>query len=237
MSTGSKIFVRQQPFRGRAVRPSMDVAGEVQDLRNDIKDEFKHSPLMIVEEFTNLPASDDDAIKASVASVATATTYSGAALDGVIGGGTISPPRNILITTAGVTPADAPATAVITGLDVNGDVLTESIAVAQTATTAAGTKCFAKVTSIALTAGDGTAATLKFGTGAVVGLARKVKSRTGAAAVITEWMDGAAVGTAGVFGLPATNLPNGGYTPNTAPNGTHDYCLYYEEDLGLNTTQ
>ena len=65
--------------------------------------------------FTNLAASDDDAIKTSIASSTSTVTYSGAALNGAIGSGAISPPRNILITTAGGTPADAPATATITG--------------------------------------------------------------------------------------------------------------------------
>ena len=181
--------------------------------------------------FTNLAASDDDAIKTSIASSTSTVTYSGAALNGAIGSGAISPPRNILITTAGGTPADAPATATITGLAIDGSAQTETINVAQTATTAAGVKAFASVSSIALSAGDGTDATLKFGTGNVVGLDSKLRDVGGATngGVVKE-VANATVVTNGTFVLPATSGPFGTYSPNTAPNGTNDYAVVYLVD-------
>lgn len=181
--------------------------------------------------FTNLAASDDDAIKTAIASSTSVATYSGAALNGVIGAGAISPPRNILITTAGGTPADAPATATITGTAVDGSAQTETINVAQTGTTAAGVKAFATVTSIALPAGEGTGATLAFGTGVVVGLDSKLRDVGGAAngGVVKE-VANATVVTNGTFVLPATSGPFGSYSPNTAPNGTNDYAVVYMVD-------
>lgn len=181
--------------------------------------------------FTNLAASDDDAIKTAIATVASTVTYSGADLNGAIGAGAISPPRNILITTAGGTPADAPATATITGTAIDGSAQSEVINVAQTATTAAGVKAFASVTSIALSAGQGTDATLAFGTGVVVGLDSKLRDVGGAAngGVVKE-VANATVVTNGTFVLPATSPPYGSYSPNTAPNGTNDYAVVYMVD-------
>jgi hypothetical protein len=37
-------------------------------------------------------------------------------------------------------------------------------------------------------------------------------------------------GGAGAYATPAVGVPNGTYTPATAPNGVHDYCLVYERD-------
>lgn len=180
------------------------------------------------ETFTNVAAADADSIKTSVASIASPVTYSGSALNGVIGAGAISPPRNITITTAGATPADAPATATITGTAADGSVQTEVINVGQTATTVAGAKAFASVVSIALSAGDGTGATLTFGTGNVLGLSSKLRDVGGvaAAAVLVEVEAGVVV-TTGTFVLPATSGPFGTYAPATVPNGTNDYAVVY----------
>jgi hypothetical protein len=152
-------------------------------------------------------------------------------LNGAIGAGAVSPPRNILITTAGDTPADAPATATITGTAIDGSVQTETITVAQTGTTAAGVKAFASVTSIALPAGQGTGATLAFGTGVVIGLDSKLRSVGGTAngGVVKE-VANASVVTNGTFVLPATSPPFGSYSPNSAPNGTNDYAVVYMVD-------
>jgi len=181
--------------------------------------------------FTNLAASAATAIKTAIASSTSVVTYSGSDLNGSIGAGAISPPRNILITTAGTTPSDAPATATITGTAIDGSAQTETITVAQTGTTAAGVKAFATVTSIALPAGDGTGATLAFGTGVVVGLDSKLRDVGGATngGVLKEVVN-ASVVTNGTFVLPATSGPFGTYSPNTAPNGTNDYAVLYAVD-------
>lgn len=111
--------------------------------------------------------SDDDRFVASGAMKATAYTIANAAsADGLA--------RNILIThTAGDT-ADTLGDAVIVGTDVNDEALTETITVGA-GTTTAGTKCFKTVTSITtpgwvIDAAEGTADTIKFGTGNLVGL-------------------------------------------------------------------
>ena len=181
--------------------------------------------------FTNLAAADDDAIKTVIATTTSTATYTGAALNGAIGAGAVSPPRNITVTTAGGTPADAPATATITGTAIDGSAQTEVINVGQTATTVAGAKAFATATSIALTAGQGTDATLTFGTGNIIGLDSKLRDVGGASngGVIKEVANTTVV-TNGVFVLPATSGPFGTYAPNAIPNGTNDYTIVYMVD-------
>jgi hypothetical protein len=36
--------------------------------------------------------------------------------------------------------------------------------------------------------------------------------------------------TNGVMATAAIGAPHGTYTPNTAPDGANDYCIYYEYD-------
>ena len=139
-------------------------------------------------------------------------------------------PRQLVFTTAGTTPAHAPATALITGVDAAGNVQTETVTLAQTATTATTTKFFAGFSSIAYAAGDGTGATVAIGfVDTTIGLAKKVKTRAGLTGAIREICDGSVV-TDGTLTAAASALPFGSYTPNTAPNGVHDYCIMYEYD-------
>ncbi len=143
------------------------------------------------------------------------------------------PPRNITVTTGGTTPADAPANVTINGKvrDSQGRLIdqTETIAVSQTAATVAGTLAFSQVTSIEEEQADGTAATLAYGFGDLIGLGKPLVSRAGLEAVLHEIVAGAEVST-GVFVDAATAAPNGTYTPATAPDGANDYAVYYEYD-------
>lgn len=138
-------------------------------------------------------------------------------------------PSQLVFTTAGVTASDAPANVVITGRDINGNVLSETLSLAQTATTATSVGYYAAISTLAFAAADGTGATLAITFSANVGLSRKIMLRTGAATLIRELMDGTAP-TAGALIVPATAIPNGAYTPNTAGNDVHDYAVYYEMD-------
>jgi hypothetical protein len=203
--------------------------GEVGDLRKDVSAQLAPLAAITVEEFTNPATAAINAIKLAIASVAAAVTYSAAQLDGAVGQGVLNPPRNITVTTAGTTPADAPATATINGIDVNGKAISETITVSQTAATAAGAKAFSKVTSIVLPVADGAGATLAFGFGAIIGLGKKIKSRAGLAFLLKEAAGGAVV-TNGVIVAATTGLPNGTYAPNSAPNGATTYAVYYEYD-------
>jgi len=136
-------------------------------------------------------------------------------------------PRALVFTTAGATPADAPATATVKGKDVNGNAISETLALAQTGTTATTENFFAQIDSIEYPAGDGTGATIAITPSAAIGLSRKLRSRAGRAAVLQEVAAGTVV-TNGTFTLPATHKPYGSYAPNTAANDANDYCIYYE---------
>ena len=136
-------------------------------------------------------------------------------------------PRNVTFTTAGATPADAPANAVIVGTDIDDAALTETVTIAQTATIASGLKAFKTITSITYAAGDGAAATVAIGFGAVFGLSKSIKSRAGLLAAIREVSVGAVV-TNGTLVSATTSPPHGTYAPNSAPDAAKDYALTYE---------
>ncbi len=216
-------------------RFNLDGTGEVNSTNVRIPDdgtgqwEIVTTGLMIeVDEFTNPAAADAAGLEAATTvstSVRTVTSF--------LAGGVAALaayPRNITFTTAGNTPADALASATITGTDVFGNALTETVNIAQTATIATGVKCFKTVTSIAYTVGQGTDATVSIGFGALLGLAHKPKVRAGGVAVLNEIAVGARV-TNGTFATPTTSPPNGSYSPNSAADGSRDYAVYYERDL------
>lgn len=182
-------------------------------------------------EFTNPPAASSVALKAATATVAAPVTLTAADLLTQGKADIATYPRRIRFATAGVTPADAPATATIVGKDVDGNDLTETVNLAQTATTADSTKFFSSITSITYPAADGTAATVSIGYSPAVGLPFMPKLVTGAVVPVREIMDGAPVATAGTFVTPAAGAPYGGYTPNTAFDGAHDYALYIEREV------
>jgi hypothetical protein len=230
MSLGSGIFNSKRAQKPHLLRGTGGLASEIGDLRDDIKAEFSPLAALAVEEFVDPPAAGAALISAAAASTVAPRTATLLAL-----AANISPPRNITVTTAGGTPADAPATAVVTGTDINGDALTETLNIPQTATIAVGAKAFASVTSIVEAAADGTDATMSYGIGALIGLGKKVKVRAGAPAIVKEIAAGSLAPTAGTFAAPSVGVPNGTYSPNSAADGSRDYCLYYEQDLTDNT--
>lgn len=225
MSNGSTLFQKQNAKIPHLVQSGGGLAGEVADLRKDLDDELAPIAPITVDDFTDAATADIDAIKAAFASVATPVTYSGAELDGVVGEDAMPIPRNITVTTgAGGTPGDAPATVTVTGT-FQGKAQSEVITVSQTAATAAGLKPFDKVTSLAFAAGDGTGATLEVGFGAGLGVAKTPKARSAATALpFRELLNGAAAASPGTLSIAKL------YVPNTAPNGTNDYAVYYEWD-------
>lgn len=229
---GAGLFSKKAPVKPHLVQTGATggVAAEVADLRDDVKRELAPMAALSEEEFTNPPAADVDAIKTAFASAVTAQSYSGAALNGVVGGADLLYPRNITVTTgAGGTPADVPATMTVTGLDVNGDVLTETINISQTAGTAVGAKCFKRVTQLDFPVGQGTGGTMEVGFGAIIGLGKKIRVLAGAVSLLKEHAAGSVV-TNGVLANPTTSPPNGSYAPNSAPDGTRDYWVLYAFD-------
>jgi hypothetical protein len=114
--------------------------------------------------------SDDDAIKLSIATSASAALYSGAALDGVIGVGTMDPTSLIDITTgAHASTYNTTDPIVIDGTDWSGNALQDSIKLTAVGggEVVSGMKAFATVTKITVPAQLTTSGTFKFGRGAL----------------------------------------------------------------------
>ena len=110
---------------------------------------------------------DADSIMVALATSASPQTLD-TEFDGVIGLGTISPPRKITVTRSSHANQDA-VTAVLTGLDEFGEVQTENLAFADTGgEVVTSTKRYSKVTSLAIPAQGGTGGTTAIGTAACV---------------------------------------------------------------------
>lgn len=119
---------------------------------------------------TDAAAADVDAILATGgASTAGVQTLTGASLNGVIGTGTMFPPRNITFTFNSHADWDA-TTAVVTGKDADGATITEDFAIPNGGNaTVTGTKLFASVSQIVIPAQTGTNGTFTVGTGSLLG--------------------------------------------------------------------
>jgi hypothetical protein len=166
-------------------------------------------------------------VKPAFAPTVAPLTVAGSAL---IQGALNSSPRVLIFTTAGTTASDAPANVVITGHDANGNVQSETLNLAQTATTATSAKYYKSIDSLAFAAADGAGSTIAITFGTSIGLSRKAIARSGATpSIIKELMDGSAP-TAGALIAAGTAIPNGAYTPNTLGNDVHDYSVMYEFD-------
>ncbi len=191
----------------------------------------------VLDDFGVLSVADNDAIVTSFATSTSPVTKSGAGLNGIIGAGVMDPPRNITITTTGFTGAyNITDPIVITGTDVNGDVLTEE----RTPLDANGNellvclKCFKTVTSIAFPAQGNTSGTFKVGFGIRVGLRHKVKwPSSGLLLLLGFWVDGAPdfIPSYSTLGLGASP-PNGAIDfTSFPPDGGTTFAAAYIKDL------
>jgi hypothetical protein len=226
--SGSGLFSDQRGKKPHLSDPGKGgVLGEVGDLRADVGNVMAKLAAITVQEWIDPVALANDGLEAATATTVaprTVTTFEAAGVAALA-----AYPRNVTFTTAGATPADAPANAVVTGTDIDGNALTETVTVPQTAATGAGVKAFKTVTSVAYAAADGTGATVAIGFGDVFGLEEMLIARGGGAAVVQEIEAGSAV-TTGTFVLPASSPPYGTYAPATAADGSNDYAVYYEYD-------
>lgn len=227
MTAGSGLFSKQRA-KVNSLLKAGGLSGEVADLRNDIAKEMQPMAAFTVDEFTNLAAATTSGLKVATATVAAAVvlTTTDLLLSGVLGH-----PRQVTFTTAGGTPAHAPASVAVEGTDVDGRFQTETINLAQTAATVSTTKAYKTVTKVSYPAADGVSATVAIGWAAPVGLSRAIKARAGLTEPLKEILNGAEIAPAtGTFTAAATNPPYGLYTPATPGNGTNDYAIFFEFD-------
>lgn len=240
MSNGSGMFSDQGALKRHLVDGKTGVAGEVNDLRGDVGRTLSGLCAWSVDEYIDSPADDPDALMTSFAPPTTATTYRASQGDftGVLSDGVIdvdsAGPRQVVFTTGGGTPADAPATCVVVGKDGAGRYLEEEVTLAQTATTATSTNFFAEVDELRFAAADGTDSTMLVGFEGDLGLRQPLVSRAGSLHVLEEIdpVGGQLLGAAvtATFTDAATSPPFGSVDPTTAVDGSNDYAYVYEYD-------
>lgn len=172
-------------------------------------------------EVTPLTA-DGDAIldgRALAASAATVTTF-------------LAQPdvaRNLTVTTGGTTNDVAAGNVVVTGLNADGQVISETFALtANLAGTVTGNKAFLRVTSIAVPVGDSPfGGTIDVGFGDKIGLPRCLD---GAGFFIKGLVDGVTL-TGETLAANATALESNTVIPNPAPNASRKFTFLFVQNF------
>lgn len=223
----SRAFANRRPLKPHLLENS-DVGGEVKHLRAQLDEAFTEletyldlAPL-ISQEFTNAPATDDDYFLTSHAAAATQDVVnSGFAATSIASGA-----RNVIITRSA-----AAGKYVTDDITVHGTLNGEAVTLTFTPGDADGgdvieaneTTGIDTILSVTFPGQVDTSGAFKVGFGVKFALNEAVKARAGLTAPIRQVYDGSVV-TNGTF---SGHL----YTPNTAPNGTHDYAVIYEADV------
>lgn len=227
ISPGSGMFSHAAPLAPHLVNGPGGIAKEVNDLRADVLARLAPLAFITVEEIDLPVAAAPTGLRLSTLTSTSITHVTTSGFTGALGPGPVTPgyPRNVTLTTTDNSGnAGYTGSATITGLDIHGVAQTETIAITNN-TTVAGKKAFSKITQIDIPAQPDALGHISFGTGSVLGLQGVVKARGGATTTqppIKEIVNGATP-TAGVL-----DVVNSTYTPNTAPNGTTKYAVYYE---------
>jgi len=116
------------------------------------------------------PTADPDAIIATGASTAGVQSLSTTSLDGAVGQGFISPPKNLTLTLSSNTDWDA-TTATVYGEDSDGNMISETFSIPNNGNaTVTGNSFFARVITVNIPAQTGTGGTFTLGTGTKLGV-------------------------------------------------------------------
>ena len=178
------------------------------------------------DEITNAAAVLTTALLAATATVNGTQTVLAAALVAAGLTALAAYPRNVTFT-GGSTTASCPTSALITGTDSDGNVLTETLALSSGS--GVGVKAFKTVVSIVMTGGTATSGTEAIGIGGKFGLSKTIKLRAGIANVVNEMLDGAYVDpTTATIVSAATAPPHGTWAPADPPDGTDAIAITYE---------
>ena len=171
------LAFRSGPRLEHLVRGQSGLAGEIGKLRRDVAEAFDtvEAGGVSLARFSSpsTGAADADGIKTTFASAAAPvtldeTTFDGALAPGASGPALINSPKQVTLTVGGGgTPADwLGGDVVVTGVDVDGDPLTETVSSAAGAGVTTTTNYFATVTTVELPAAANTGAQLTLGVAA-----------------------------------------------------------------------
>lgn len=226
---GSGLFSGYAAKKPHLITGPGGLAAEIAELGSAAEGALAGLAFLAVEEWDAPPAASATALLAATASVNGTQTFTGSQLTQTA----FAIAARNLVFTGGGTTGQCPTSAAISGFDAGGVAQTETVAL--TAGSGTGVKGWSKITKIVLTGGTGTAGTTEIGTGVVIGLSYVPQRRAGYAATYApyfpEIVDGAVVAaatTSPYAGTGTLNATNKTYTPATAPNGTHKYCVYYD---------
>lgn len=181
--------------------------------------------------FTAPIVGDVNGVKTSFLAPAANTTYSGTDLNGAVGVGKFDFPRNFTITgTTGLGEDLDGGDFVVTGLDLDDNIMVETITVAvqgaSLVVTTQGNYAFKSITSVYVPLDPGGAARgdYELGFGNKLGFTRPLAQ----GGLIGEWQDNVTPpGGVGTVAVSSVGLPNGTYTPSQAPNGTRVWiCVF-----------
>lgn len=184
---------------------------------------------IVHDSFVNPAAAVANGISASHAGAAAAGTTNQTIGGSLASGGvaTLAVPRSVAIKVTHASSIVA-MNGTITGTDAYGSVVSENWSVTATGTskTYETAQLFKTVTKITETvAADASANTIISGEGNGLALSAQVS----APKLLMELLDGAVVTDGTLAGAVGTQ--NGKYTPATAPNGVHDYDVWYLSDF------
>lgn len=186
---------------------------------------------LIKATYTNVSTIDTDGIVTSHAGAGSAGTTTRTPNGALASSGiaTLTPARNVVITVTHGSSVVA-MSGTITGTRL-GRAVTEawSVTAGTTSKTFTGAVAFDTVTSITeVIAADASANTIIMGDGKVLGLPMKC-----ACPSAVKEMENTTVVTNGTVVAASTSAnadARGTYTPNTAPNGTNDWAVWYISD-------
>lgn len=171
-----------------------------------------------VQEYLAQPAASAAALKAATATVASVVVLTTADLLDPGEAAILANPRKLTFTTAGGTPADAPANVVIVGTDKNDVVNGETLNLAQTGTAVTSVNRYKTITSLTYPAADGTDATIAIGYAASAdlgGAPYRLAVCTGAGDFVFQLPDGNSVTRTLAVGDKLSEYAIVGFVSNT----------------------
>lgn len=222
MGNGSGLLSKGGALKPHLLKGPGGVAAEVNEVRAELGAGLGALCTLTVDEYISPPPASTTAFMLSTLTSITALVLTGALFTGALGAGpvTLPFPRPMTVTTTDNSGhAGYTGSVVIKGFDVRGLAISDTLVLTNNASTT-GVVCFAKVVEIDIPAQPDALGHIAVGFAAALGLTKKVKPRTvfqGAPFyfLFKEVVNGVVV-TSGTVASPATDGPQGAYSPSSS---------------------